>query len=119
MAAAVAEEFLGENVICARIITVLCLVFGVRVIEAINARPLWPWIVRGTLGGGLVKQFKIHHTLAAVPQRSANAIRTGIAATDNDHVLVLGRRVRFVIEIGIEQALRVTRKEIHGKLNTS
>ena len=88
-----------------------------RVIEAINARPLWPWIIRGTLGGGLVEQFKIHYALAAVPQRSADAIRAGIAAADNDHVLVLGRRVRFILEIGIEQALRVARKKIHRKLN--
>ena len=40
-----------------------------------------------------------------------------IAATNHNHVLVLGGQVLAVLEIGIEQALGVVREEIHREMN--
>ena len=116
VAAVIADKFLGEDVVRARVVAVFGFVFGVRIVEAIHARPLRPRIVRGALGRRLVEQLKIHDALAAVPQRGADAIRAGVAAANDDHVFVLGRGVRFVLEIGIEQALGAAREEIHREL---
>ena len=55
VAAVVTDEFLGEHVIRARVVAVLGFVLGVRIVEAINARPLRPRVVRGSLGGRLVE----------------------------------------------------------------
>ena len=50
-------------------------------------------------------------------QGGADAVRAGVATANHDHVLVLGREVFAVLEIGIEQALGVAREEIHREMN--
>ena len=55
VAVAVIDEFLREDVVRARIVAVLGLVLLVRVVEAINARPLRPGIIVSALGGRLVE----------------------------------------------------------------
>ena len=98
-AAVLADEFLGQHVELARVLAALGLPLGVRVVDAIDPRPLGPGIVRRALGRRAVEQLEVDHALAAVAERGADAVGPRVAAADHDHVEVLGGKVVAVGEV--------------------
>ena len=78
---------------------------------------MWPGIVVSSLGGRLVEQLEVYDIRATVAQRGADAVRASVTTTYDDHVLVFGREIFAILEIGIEQALGVAREEIHREMN--
>ena len=50
-------------------------------------------------------------------ERRADAVGARVAAADDDHVEALGRNVMAVVEVVVEQALRVAGEEIHRQVD--
>src|SRR6185295_5788571 len=90
--------------------------FVMPVIDAMDPRPLRPWIVGRASKRWLRQDFKLDQAAAAVSQRSGDTVSAGIAASDYDHVLVFCRDV--IRRRAIQQALSIRTQEIHRKVNT-
>src|SRR5215470_3203997 len=75
------------------VVTKACLGFLLAVIEAVNAWPLRPGIVRRTGVRGPWQDLDLHETLTLMSQGGADTICAGIATTNDDDVLVSSRDV--------------------------
>ena len=96
---AVVYEALAEHTELARVLAELRGRLLVTVVDAEDPRPFGPGVVVGTLGRRLGQQLEVDHEVAAVANRRADAVGAGVAATDDDHVLVLGADVLRVLEL--------------------
>jgi hypothetical protein len=90
---------------------------SVTIVHTVDARPLGPGVVVGTLWWGLGKQLKVGNGLGTVTERSTNTIVTSITTTDDNNVLVLSGKVGVVSELGVQKRLGVLVEEFHGKVN--
>jgi len=61
--------------------------FLLAVIETVNLGPFRPGIILGAVHGRLGQDFHLHETLAFVPHGSADTIRAGITAADDQDIL--------------------------------
>src|SRR5690606_12629556 len=118
IAVRIADEALAEQAVLARILAELSGRLGVTVVNAEDLRPQRPWVVGGTIFRRLRHQFEIDDIFGAVTDRRADAVGACIAAADDNDILVLGRNVIAVLEVGIEQALGVGLEEFHCQMNT-
>jgi hypothetical protein len=64
--------------------------FFLAVIHLERLRPFRPRIVLGAFERRLGHDFQLHHALAAVADGSADAVRAGVAAADDDDILAVG-----------------------------
>mmetsp|Transcript_18662 Transcript_18662/g.44240 ORF Transcript_18662/g.44240 Transcript_18662/m.44240 type:complete len:317 (+) Transcript_18662:309-1259(+) len=124
IAIVVADELLGHDGVDAGVLSEDGLDLGVTVIQAKDARPLWPRIVRSTLHGRLRHELKIGHRLAAVAHGGSDAIGTRVAASDHDNVLPGGSDEGVLLPLrfqgallGHEEAFLVLGEEFHGKVH--
>ena len=62
-------------------------------------------------------ELEVHHGLAPVSKRGADAIHPRVAAADHHHLLPLGVDVVPVLEVRVEKALGVGVQEIHGEVH--
>ena len=90
--------------------------FLLAVIHLVNLRPFRPRIVLGAFQRRLRQNFHLHERFAAVPHRSAHAIRSGIAAADDDDVLAGGVNEMAVL-VPIQNALGVRREKFHREMD--
>src|SRR5439155_9912244 len=84
------NKFFGLNQIHAGIITKACLNLLMTVIEALDAWPLGPGVVRLTRVRGTWQDFKLHQALTLVTHGRPDTVRASIATPNDDHVLVGG-----------------------------
>src|ERR671922_776501 len=80
--------------------TRLCLLLAV--IEAVNAWPFRPGIVRRTGVRGPWQDLELHQTLTLMPQGGADTVRAGIATTNDYDVLVSSRDIIAVGVSGVQ-----------------
>ena len=117
VALAIVNELLGHDAVLTRVLAHVGLDLGVTVVHTVDARPLRPWVVAGTLGRRLGQQLEVDDALGTVANGSTNAVVTGVTTTNDDNVLALGRDVGVVGKLGVEQRLGVLVQELHGEVN--
>ena len=120
----VADELLGHDGVDAGVLSEDSLDLGVAVVNAEDARPLGPRVVRCTLHGRLRHELEIGHRLAPMAHRGSNTIGARVTASDHDDVLPGGSDKGVFVPLrfqgsllGHEEALLVLREEFHGKVN--
>src|SRR4051812_32978342 len=91
--------------------------FFLPVIKAINLWPFRPRIVGGALHGWPRQNLELHQAVAAVPHRSAHAIRSRIATAYHHHVFAFGRD-ETTLPLLIEQRLRIPVQEFHREMDS-
>jgi hypothetical protein len=115
---AVVDELLGHDAVLTRVLAHVSLDLSVTVVDTVDARPLRPGIVASTLRRRLRQQLEVDHVLGTVANGCTNAVVTSVTTTNDDDVLALGRDVRLVGKLGVEQRLRVLVQELHGEVDT-
>ncbi len=85
-----------RDAVAARILAIDRGGFFLTVIDAEDARPLRPGIIRRAVLRGLGQDFQLQHAAASVAQGGAHAVGAGIAAADDDDILALGADVTAV-----------------------
>jgi hypothetical protein len=117
VAFAVVDELLGHDAVLTRVLAHVSLDLGVAVVDTVDARPLRPRVVAGTLRRWLGEQLEVDDVLGTVANGSTNAIVTSITTTNHDNVLALGGDVSVVGELGVEKRLGVLVQELHGEVD--
>ena len=107
----------GVDEIVARIVAEDGGGFFLAVIELVNLGPLRPRIVGGAVERRLGEDLELDQALAAVAHRGADAVGAGVAAADDDDVLVLGARCSGRPCARVEQALGVRGQELHREVD--
>ena len=115
---AVINELLGHDAVLTRVLAHVSLDLSVTVVDTVDARPLRPGVVAGTLRRRLRQQLEVDNVLGTVANRSTNAVVTSVTTTNDDDVLALGGDVCLVGKLRVEQRLRVLVQELHGEVNT-
>jgi hypothetical protein len=87
---------------------------SVTVVNTVDARPLRPRVVVGTLRWGLRQKLEVGDRLGTVTERGSDTIVTSVTTTNNNNVLVLGSDVGFVAKLRVKQRLGVLVKELHS-----
>ncbi|TFA98676.1 hypothetical protein CCMA1212_009587 [Trichoderma ghanense] len=100
LATAVIDKLLGHDAVLSRILAVVLANLRVAVVDTVDSGPLGPRVVVGTLIRRLGQQLKV--------------VVSGITTANDNDVLALGRDVRVVRELGVEQRLGVLVQELHG-----
>ncbi|MNV28038.1 hypothetical protein D3C71_1192150 [compost metagenome] len=113
MAVSVADEALRRYKIPARVLVVYGLRLNLAVIHLQHLREFRPRIVRLAGSRSLGHNLQLDHALAAVTQRGAHAVGTGVATADYDDILAGSGQILTVLQVGVKQALRVQRQELH------
>ena len=120
----VTDELLGHDGVDAGVLAEDGLDLGVAVVNAEDARPLGPRVVRCTLHGRLRHELEIGYRLAPVAHGGSNTIGARVTASDHDDVLPGGSDKGVLVPLrfqgsllGHEEALLVLREELHGKVN--
>src|SRR4029077_17240032 len=85
------HEFFTSSKIDTRVRTKARLGLFLAVVQFINFGPFGPRIVRLTRVGGARQNFKLCEALALMPHGGAHAVRAGVPAADDYHMLI-GRR---------------------------
>ncbi|GKT57393.1 conserved hypothetical protein [Colletotrichum tofieldiae] len=114
LAGAVVDELLGHDAVLAGVLAHVLLDLGVAVVHAVDAGPLGPRVVAGTLRRGLGQKLEVDDRLGAVAHRGTDAVVTGVTTADDDDVLALGGDVGAVLKLGVEEGLGVLVQELHG-----
>ena len=112
--AAVGDERLGGNGEYAGIASELPRTLFMPIVDAKNARPGRPRIVRRAFVGGLPKELEIGKTATGLAQRGADTVRSCITATYDDDILVLGIQAWSLAR---EQGLRAVGEKLHREMN--
>src|ERR1035437_5971223 len=60
---------------------------------------------------------ELRHRPGALPERGTDAVRSGVAAADHDHMLAAGENVRRAAERLVADAAVLLRQEIHREVN--
>jgi hypothetical protein len=118
VALAVVDELLGHDAVLTRVLAHVGLDLSVAVVHTVDARPLRPWVVAGTLCRRLRKQLEVDDVLGTVANGSTNAVVTSVTTTNHDNVLALGGDVGIVGKLGVKQGLGVLVQKLHGKVNS-
>src|SRR5688572_539345 len=79
--------------------------------------PIGPWIVDCALRGRLRQQFKLHDRYRALAMRSAQAVRAGVAAADDDDLFALGRDELIVRNHVAFAAFVLQREVVHREMD--
>ena len=79
----------------------------VAVVRAENARPLRPRVVTGARGRGPGEELEVRDGFRAMAHRSADAVVAGVTTADDNNVLALRVDVRAVLELRVEERLRI------------
>src|SRR5919199_3906272 len=87
------DKFFRLDQVNTGVITETCLRLLLAVIEAVDARPLRPGIVRRTGVRGPWQDLELHQTLTLMSQGGADTVCASIATTNDDDVLVSSRDV--------------------------
>ena len=69
------------------------------VVDSEDLRPGWPGVISCAILGRLWKQFEINQRFAAVSKRRADTVSAGIAAADDNNMLVFGRDMRVILQL--------------------
>lgn len=93
----VPDELFRQHLVLPRVLPELERRLRVPVIHPENAGPLGPRVSRRPRFRGLGKELQVHQRLAAVAERSADAVGAGVATADNNYGLVLGGDVVAVL----------------------
>src|SRR6266851_1238885 len=93
--------------------------FLLTVVELVDLGPLRPGIVRGAHQRRLGQDLELEEAAASVAHRSAHAVGSGVAASDDDDVLPRGRDELGVLQVAVEQALGVLVQELHREVDTT
>src|SRR6266849_166473 len=92
------DKFFRLDQVHTGVVTETCLRLLLAVIEAVNAWPLRPGIVRRTGVRGPWQDLELHQAPTLMPQGGADTVCAGIATTNDDDVLVSSRDV---IAVGV------------------
>jgi hypothetical protein len=114
----IVNELLGHDAVLTRVLAHVSLDLSVTVVDTVDARPLRPGVVAGTLRRRLREQLEVDDVLGTVTNGSTNAVVTSVTTTNDDDVLALGGDVCLVGKLGVEQRLRVLVQELHGEVDT-
>src|SRR5205823_7644463 len=87
------NELVGLDQVHSGIVAKACLGLLLAVIEAVDAWPLGPGVIRLTRVRWTRQNFKLHQALTLVPYGRPDTVRAGIATPNDDHMLVSGRNV--------------------------
>lgn len=117
LAAAVVDKLLRHDAELTGVLACVLSHLSVTVVDTVDAGPLGPRVVARTLRGRLRQQLKVDNRLGTVADRGTDAVVTGITTTNDNDVLVLGRDVRTVSQLGVKQRLGVLVKELHGEVD--
>ena len=71
----------------------------------------------GSLVGRSVHHFEIDQLATSMAKAGSDAVTARITSSDHHDFLPFGRNVLTILELAIEQAGRVLREELHGKMN--
>src|SRR5207237_6893278 len=107
VSAAIADELLGHDTVFAGIPAHMRLDLRVAIVYTVDSWPLWPGVVSSSLGRGLGEEFEICNRFRSMADTSTNAVITSVPAADNDNMLISGANVVFIIEIRIDEGLRL------------
>ncbi|KAI6759055.1 hypothetical protein HG531_013816 [Fusarium graminearum] len=118
LARAIVHELLGHDAVLTRVLASVLANLSVTVVNAVNARPLRPRVVVGTLRRRLGQKLEVGDRLSTVTERGSDTIVTSVTTTNDNNVLVLGRDVSVVTKLGVEKRLGVLVKELHSVVNT-
>ncbi|GKT49344.1 uncharacterized protein ColSpa_09525 [Colletotrichum spaethianum] len=114
LAGAVVDELLGHDAVLAGVLAHVLLDLGVAVVHTVDAGPLGPRVVAGTLRRGLGQELKVDDRLGSVADGGTDTVVTSVTTADDDDVLALGRDVGAVLKLGVEEGLGVLVQELHG-----
>ncbi|CAF3597842.1 unnamed protein product [Fusarium graminearum] len=118
LARAIVHELLGHDAVLTRVLASVLANLSVTVVNTVNARPLRPRVVVGTLRRRLGQKLEVGDRLSTVTERGSDTIVTSVTTTNDNNVLVLGRDVSVVTKLGVEKRLGVLVKELHSVVNT-
>jgi hypothetical protein len=118
LAGTIVLELLGHDAVLTGVLAGVLAHLSVTVVNTVDARPLRPGVVVGTLRRRLGKQLEVGNGLGTVTDGSTNAIVTSITTTNDNNVLVLGGEVSSIGELGVEERLGVLVEELHGVVDT-
>src|SRR5262249_46915825 len=85
--------------------------------DAEDVRPLRPGIRRCPRVGWARDDLELMDALGALAMDRAQAVRPGISATDDDHVLPLGGEERPIRDRVARDAAVLHREELHGEVD--
>ena len=111
-----AGEFFGGCEINAGIAAEFGGGFLLAVIQPINLGPFRPGIVCGAVHGRTRQDFQLHQAFAAVAQRGADAVRSRVAAADDDNVLARGGN-GGAVGVAVEPVFGVALQKLHGEMD--
>ena len=117
IAGVVADEFFGHDAVLTGILAHVGFHFGVTVVNAVDAGPLWPWVVARTLGGRLGEQFEICDRFGAVADGGTDAVVSCVTAANNNDIFAFGGDVFAICELRVEEGFGVAVLELHGEMN--
>lgn len=80
------------------------------IISPEDTGPLWPWVISASGRGWFGKEFEVDDGLRAVTHRSTDTIITCITTTDDDDILALGVDISAVLQLRVQEGLRVELK---------
>src|SRR6478736_3319959 len=112
----VADKLLHGRNVDARVGAVLGGGLLLAVVQLVGLRPLGPGVVGRALQRRLGENLDLEEALAAVAHRRADAVRAGVAATDDDDVLAGG--VDRAGTIVAENGLGVGGEKLHRKVHS-
>ncbi len=97
----------------------LCRCFFVAVVHSEDLPPFGPRVVGSSFQRRLRNDFKRDQALAAMSQRRADAVGSGITTTDHDHVFIFGTDVVAIGMLRVQQALGVLSEELHRHVDAA
>ena len=117
MAIFITDKLIAGSEINARIGAEASLRLLLTIIEIIDLGPFRPRIIGLARVGRPGQDFQLRESLAAVTHRRTDAVGSGIAAADDNHVLVFSRNVVSVAVFRIEKTLGVGVEKLHSEMN--
>mmetsp|Transcript_10690 Transcript_10690/g.29648 ORF Transcript_10690/g.29648 Transcript_10690/m.29648 type:complete len:362 (+) Transcript_10690:280-1365(+) len=113
----VADETLGQDVIDARILTILFGCLGVAIVNLEYTRIVWPRVARGPRLARLAQKLQVNDAFRPVADGSADAIGPRVPAADDNYPLSFRRDEVAVRMVRVQQTLGIGRQELHGEVD--
>ena len=92
--------------------------FLLTVIRLADSGPDRPRIIFRSRIRKLRHHFQLGDRFAAQADRSTDTVISRISTANNQHILALCRNKFLISEVGIQEALRSSRQEIHCKIDS-